>query len=57
MNQKDAFKADSKDCVKLAAQIIDVGINQRRRAHMKTLQARAERLKREANDQAMAGVH
>ena len=55
MAQKQAFKDDQKDCVKMAATIIEQGINMRRRAHMKTLAARAAKIKQEEEDKAMEG--
>ena len=56
MDQKDAFTVDADDASKFTEQIIDLGIVQRKKAHAKTLKARADRKKTEAEDAAMAGI-
>ena len=56
MDQKEVFTGYQKDSVELAAQIITKGISSRRDAHAKTLKDRQARLKKEAEDLAMAGV-
>ncbi len=56
MEQKEAFSNDAEEAEKIASRIIDLGINARQKAHAKTLKARADRMKADADDAAMAGI-
>ena len=56
MAQKETFTKDQDDAVKITERIIDLGIEKKMKAHAKTLKARADRLKAEANERENAGI-
>ena len=56
MDQKETFTADAEAAQTITDKIIDLGIITRKKAHAKTLKARADRKKAEAEDAAMAGI-
>lgn len=50
-NQKHAFTADKQDAIKMSESLIEEGIMKRMNQHAKTLKARADKKKKELEDQ------